>query len=90
MATSSRTANECLGKRGTLKGYRVGRFVEKPDVVKAAQYLKAGDYYWNSGMFVWRAATILEEIRRHQPALARGIDQHRPLDGAEGRKNRHR
>lgn len=64
-----------LAKRGSLKGYRVGRFVEKPDAVKAAQYLKAGDYYWNSGMFVWRAATILEEIRRHQPALARGIDQ---------------
>ena len=63
-----------LGKRGTLKGYRVGRFVEKPDAVKAAQYLKSGDYYWNSGMFVWRAATILEEIRRHQPVLARGID----------------
>jgi mannose-1-phosphate guanylyltransferase/mannose-6-phosphate isomerase len=63
-----------LGKRGTLKGYRVGRFVEKPDAVKAAHYLKSGDYYWNSGMFVWRAATILEEIRRHQPALARGID----------------
>ena len=64
-----------LGKRGTLKGYRVGRFVEKPNAVKAAQYLKAGDYYWNSGMFVWRAATIVEEIRRHQPALAQGIEQ---------------
>ena len=63
-----------LGKRGSLKGYRVGRFVEKPDAVKAAQYLKAGDYYWNSGMFVWRAATILDEIRRHQPALGRGLD----------------
>lgn len=63
-----------LGKRGKLKGYRVGRFVEKPNAVKAAQYLKAGDFYWNSGMFIWRAATILEEIRRHQPALARGID----------------
>jgi mannose-1-phosphate guanylyltransferase / mannose-6-phosphate isomerase len=62
-----------LGKHGRLKGYRVGRFVEKPNAVKAAQYLKAGDYYWNSGMFVWRAATILDEIRRHQPALARGI-----------------
>jgi len=63
-----------LGKRGALKGYRVGRFVEKPNAVKATQYLKAGDYYWNSGMFVWRAATILGEIRRHQPVLARGID----------------
>jgi mannose-1-phosphate guanylyltransferase / mannose-6-phosphate isomerase len=64
-----------LGKRGALTGYRVGRFVEKPNAVKAVQYLKAGDYYWNSGMFVWRAATILEEIRRHQPALARGIER---------------
>jgi mannose-1-phosphate guanylyltransferase/mannose-6-phosphate isomerase len=64
-----------LGKRGTLKGYRVGRFVEKPNAVKAAQYLKAGDYFWNSGMFVWRAATILEEIRRHQPALGRGMER---------------
>jgi mannose-1-phosphate guanylyltransferase/mannose-6-phosphate isomerase len=64
-----------LGKRGPLKGYRVGRFVEKPNALKAAQYLKAGDYYWNSGMFVWRAATILEEIRRHQPRLARGIER---------------
>lgn len=67
-------AKRVLGRRGTLKGYRVGRFVEKPNAVKAAQYLKAGNYYWNSGMFVWRAATILEEIRRHQPVLARGID----------------
>jgi mannose-1-phosphate guanylyltransferase/mannose-6-phosphate isomerase len=58
-----------LARQGKLKGYRVGRFVEKPNAVKAAQYLKAGDYYWNSGMFVWRAATILEEIRRHQPVL---------------------
>jgi mannose-1-phosphate guanylyltransferase/mannose-6-phosphate isomerase len=63
-----------LGTRRSLKGYRVGRFVEKPDAVKAAQYLKAGDYYWNSGMFVWRAATIMDEIRRHQPALGHGID----------------
>ena len=64
-----------LEKQGTLKGHPVSRFVEKPTAAKAAQYLKAGDYYWNSGMFVWRAATILDEIRRHQPALFRGIEQ---------------
>ena len=75
-----------LGKRGKLKGYRVGRFVEKPNALKAAQYVKAGDYYWNSGMFVWRAATILEEIRHHQPALARGIeDIGRLIDGNAAR-----
>ena len=64
-----------LVKQGKLKGHPVARFVEKPNEVKAAQYLKAGDYYWNSGMFVWRAATILEEIRRHQPTLYRGIEK---------------
>lgn len=64
-----------LAKRGKLRGYPVGRFVEKPNAAKAALYLKAGDYYWNSGMFIWRAATILDEIRRHQPALARGIER---------------
>ena len=68
-----------LEKQGTLKGHPVSRFVEKPNVVKAAQYLKAGDYYWNSGMFIWRAATILDEIRRYQPALFRGIERIRQL-----------
>ena len=68
-----------LAKRGTLKGHPVARFVEKPNAAKAAQYLKAGDYYWNSGMFIWRAATILDEIRRHQPVLGRGIEKIRLL-----------
>ena len=64
-----------LGKRGKLRGFSVHKFVEKPNIAKATQYLKAGNYYWNSGMFIWRAATILEEIRRHQPAIARAMDQ---------------
>ena len=68
-----------LAKRGKLKGHPVARFVEKPNAAKAAQYLKAGDYYWNSGMFIWRAATILDEIRRHQPVLGRGIEKIRLL-----------
>ena len=68
-----------LGARGKLCGYRVKQFVEKPNAAKAAQYLKAGDYYWNSGMFVWRAATILDEVRRHQPALGKGMDQIKSL-----------
>ncbi|OAI49727.1 hypothetical protein AYO43_02765 [Nitrospira sp. SCGC AG-212-E16] len=67
--------NVTLGKQGRLKGHPVSRFVEKPNAAKAAQYLKAGDYYWNSGMFIWRAAAILDEIRRHQPILFRGIER---------------
>jgi mannose-1-phosphate guanylyltransferase / mannose-6-phosphate isomerase len=67
--------NVTLGKKGPFKGHPVYRFIEKPNAAKAAQYLKAGDYYWNSGMFIWRAATILDEIRRHQPTLFRGIEK---------------
>jgi mannose-1-phosphate guanylyltransferase/mannose-6-phosphate isomerase len=59
-----------LGSRGGLVGHPVLRFVEKPDVATAGRYLKAGHYYWNSGIFLWRASTILEEVARHQPALA--------------------
>jgi mannose-1-phosphate guanylyltransferase/mannose-6-phosphate isomerase len=67
--------NVILGKQGALRGYRVKKFVEKPDAAKAARYLEAGDYLWNSGMFVWRATTILEELQLHQPGLATGMNQ---------------
>jgi mannose-1-phosphate guanylyltransferase / mannose-6-phosphate isomerase len=68
-----------LGKQGALKGFSVLKFVEKPDAAKAARYLNAGNYFWNSGMFVWRAATILDEIRRHQPALGQAVERIRQL-----------
>ncbi len=68
-----------LGTWGKLRGYRVQKFVEKPNATKAARYLKAGDYFWNSGMFVWRAETILQEIGLHQPAIAASMDQIRKL-----------
>ena len=47
----------------------VDRFTEKPDLATAESFLKEGNYYWNSGMFVWRASVILEEIQRHLPAV---------------------
>ena len=50
-----------------LKLYRVEEFKEKPDPRTARRYLAAGRYYWNSGIFVWRASTILEEIERCLP-----------------------
>jgi len=62
-----------LAGKGKLVGHPVARFVEKPDAQTAARYVKSGSYVWNSGMFVWRASAILEEIERHQPALARGV-----------------
>ena len=38
---------------------RVRRFTEKPDAARAAQFLKAGNYFWNSGMFLWSASTLV-------------------------------
>jgi len=60
-----------LMTKGKLTGYPVARFIEKPNARKAAQYLRSGNYYWNSGMFVWKAATILKELKSYQPVLSR-------------------
>ncbi len=47
--------------------YEVERFTEKPDHATAEQFLEEGGYYWNSGMFVWRASVILAEIQKYLP-----------------------
>ena len=49
--------------------YAVERFTEKPDTVTAERFLAEGGYYWNSGMFVWRASVILAEIEQHLPEV---------------------
>jgi mannose-1-phosphate guanylyltransferase len=49
--------------------YRVLKFKEKPDAATAKNYVESGEYYWNSGIFVWRAATILGALRKHQPEM---------------------
>lgn len=49
--------------------FPVRRFVEKPPLTAALRYLDEGNYFWNSGMFIWRADVILREIQTHMPAL---------------------
>jgi mannose-1-phosphate guanylyltransferase len=49
--------------------YTVLRFREKPNAEVAQQYLDSGNFYWNSGIFVWRARTILDALSRHQPLM---------------------
>jgi mannose-1-phosphate guanylyltransferase/mannose-6-phosphate isomerase len=49
--------------------YAVQQFVEKPDAATAARYVASGEYYWNSGMFMFRATAYLAELRRHAPAM---------------------
>jgi mannose-1-phosphate guanylyltransferase / mannose-6-phosphate isomerase len=51
--------------------YGISRFVEKPAVDRARQFLASGDYLWNSGMFMFRAARYLQELERFAPQIAR-------------------
>ena len=48
---------------------RVLKFTEKPDKVTAEQYLRNGNYVWNSGMFIWKASTILQAFRQYLPDI---------------------
>ncbi|HWG75524.1 MAG TPA: mannose-1-phosphate guanylyltransferase/mannose-6-phosphate isomerase [Steroidobacteraceae bacterium] len=59
-------------RRGKLVGgaYRIAEFVEKPDESRARQFLAAGEYYWNSGMFLFRARRYLEELEKYAPDIA--------------------
>jgi mannose-1-phosphate guanylyltransferase/mannose-6-phosphate isomerase len=56
-------------------GFKVDRFVEKPDRETAERFLADGNYSWNGGIFVYRAGAFLEELRRHRPALAEAVHQ---------------
>jgi mannose-1-phosphate guanylyltransferase len=60
---------------GTSAGAKGGpvaveRFREKPVLAKATEYVAAGNFFWNSGMFFWRADVLLDELRRHLPKTA--------------------
>jgi mannose-1-phosphate guanylyltransferase len=52
---------------------RAVRFVEKPDRARAEEYVRSGRYFWNSGMFFFRASVMLEAILAHLPELAKGL-----------------
>jgi mannose-1-phosphate guanylyltransferase len=54
---------------GTTGGMRVEAFVEKPDAARAREYVDAG-YLWNSGIFIWRATDLLDQLEQHTPELA--------------------
>jgi mannose-1-phosphate guanylyltransferase len=69
-------------RKGTLAGraagqniFRVERFTEKPPLATARRYVASGRYLWNGGMFVWRASTLLDNLARYQPEMARGLER---------------
>lgn len=50
-------------------GYDVLSFKEKPDAATAEEYIKKGNFYWNSGMFCFKAGVLLDELKRHSPSI---------------------
>ena len=60
-----------LGRRDSRAYYRAAGFREKPSTETAVEYLAAGRFLWNSGMFVFRASTLWHAVQRHLPEVAR-------------------
>jgi mannose-1-phosphate guanylyltransferase len=54
---------------------RVRRFTEKPDAAKADEFLNAGNYFWNSGMFLWSARTLADAMKEHLPVTATLLEE---------------
>jgi len=64
-------------KRGVEKSgaYSVQQFVEKPDLETAKSYVSSGEYYWNSGMFIFKASVYLAELKQHRPDIYAACEQ---------------
>ncbi len=65
-------------KAGSLvdrNGFEIEKFVEKPDIETAKQMFDAESYYWNSGMFVFRAKTFLDELNRYAPKIYNSVNR---------------
>ncbi|MEC4818924.1 MAG: mannose-1-phosphate guanylyltransferase [Scytonema sp. PMC 1069.18] len=69
---------EKLGSFNELPAYHVNRFTEKPDRQTAENFLATGRFSWNSGMFVFRAGVVLEELHTHAPEIIEPIEKHGP------------
>lgn len=54
-------------------GHRIERFVEKPDLERAREFLSSGDYVWNGGIFAFQAGTFLDELAAHRPDMAKAV-----------------
>ncbi len=55
--------------------FALERFVEKPDLATAVEYVASGDYFWNGGMFVFRAQTLLDQLARHAPKILEACER---------------
>ncbi|MBD2447037.1 mannose-1-phosphate guanylyltransferase [Nostoc sp. FACHB-152] len=69
---------EKMGNFNELPAYHVNRFTEKPNRELAETFLSTGRFSWNSGMFVFRAGVVLEELHTHAPEIIEPLEQYGP------------
>ena len=60
---------DALDDSSTIDFFKAERFVEKPDAETAQQYMNAGNFFWNSGMFIWSADSLMNALKKYQPQL---------------------
>src|SRR5262249_40927013 len=64
-----------IAQRQGISVCRVRGFREKPAADVAEQFVVSGEYYWNSGIFVWKASTVLAALRQQRPALYKAVER---------------
>lgn len=69
------------------RAYAVERFVEKPNLEKAKEYLASQEYLWNSGMFIWKVSTILNNIKSYLPEMYEGLETIKAAIGTEAQES---
>ncbi|MGY6552317.1 MAG: mannose-1-phosphate guanylyltransferase [Erythrobacter sp.] len=67
-------------------GYQIVRFIEKPDLPKAQEYIASGAFCWNGGIFAFRAGRFLTELRTHRPDMARLVAESVSAGSHKGRQ----
>jgi mannose-1-phosphate guanylyltransferase/mannose-6-phosphate isomerase len=75
------------GKKVSHGGRVLKRFVEKPDLATAQKYIKTGNFFWNSGMFAFKASVMLAEFKTHQPELLKKMKSILKVDKPIARKD---
>ncbi len=78
-------------QKKTVDGFenllKVKTFTEKPDIDLARVFIESGDFYWNSGIFIWGIKTILNAFEKHMPDVYSAFGEGKDLYGTEGEKN---
>ena len=72
-----------LFKNSNNEIFHVEKFLEKPDLKTAEAFIQQGNFYWNSGIFVWKASKILKEIETYLPGLHQGLKKIDELQNQE-------